>query len=806
MENVYIEGINFTGNSGNLPRWASEAAMNSLSSEVKNLSKALLKSTGGSSGSSSDKLNKAQKNTIEEFENLSNTIEDFGARANAVGSSMEEFGKTAKESKGIFSSASGTVRSGLSSISNKSKGVASKFSFLKGIVGKTLPVIGALGAAISTLIGFVTKTADAMMSVFNSGVTLQRGMFQLRKAAGVAAMPLEDFSSMLVKSSAVVASLGENGAMALANITKSTRQLARSQGLYGLTMEQLTEYTGTYLETLRLQNILEKTNRAQAVNDYIKDLTLFSQVLGKSREEIAKEAQDFSERVDVFGVLQSLPEDIRKNATDTYNKAVMGIAGSFGDSSEEFNEVFADLVVNVNDYQNEFIRVLQSNNPVLADRIISFANGVRDGTVKQDQVNERLAGIISGFRNMSDEQRAFFSSQIEIGKTFSEGSKSIMGLLRQSESITEEQLERLKKGLTKNVDEEVSLIQQYRDEMRNITGSFQQFIAEVFMKNLDTVKELMGMVTERTGDLAKFVKDMLDIAIKLVDPNTREETWKKIEERISTVLNDLIDNLLESISRAIKEKINPFSRSTEQRQAQETSFSIQTSEIEKAKQNVDEDKKKKIDKLNEVLGNVIKHEDFVDDITGSDKVSALSKLMKSSNKLDVDIEKILQPIIKQDKNFREVFNKLKKVSEAGGDLQKIESINDLERKSMQASILNARRRRRAREEITEDREIRPRATPVREQQVGGIGPRTTPARNQIEASRENIRSNQELEPLRIPERDEVFNKIANGLDYLARKADESAKHQEEMVRKQGEAVKATKTTSKELKNSKNELR
>jgi hypothetical protein len=161
------------------------------------------------------------------------------------------------------------------------------------ILGK---VIG--GEAIAHILKAGLDLSKTYRSLSDVGQTFNGSMIDMARQAGAAGLPLSTFSQMLEKNSTAAAVLLENtngNKTSLGELQKSVRDNTRQFGFYGMSLEQISDLTGDYTETLRLQGRTADIDARQTGIDIAKfsqEISDFSAVTGKSRAEIAKETND----------------------------------------------------------------------------------------------------------------------------------------------------------------------------------------------------------------------------------------------------------------------------------------------------------------------------------------------------------------------------------------------------------------------------------------------------------------------------------------------------------------------------------
>lgn len=803
-ENVTIDNIKFSGQGGKMPMWSTEKTMQAMHEEVKNLARVLLKKTGGSKSDSS--LTKSQKELIAAFEKLDDASESVAAKAAKLGDIFEDTGKSADEASKDLSENMKSTGGMLSGLKSPIGGATGMFQKLKSPMGMAITGFGAIGAGIFQLVNGLVEMTDTFFDLYNSGVTFEQGLFELKLAAGQAAMPLDDFAKTLLESSAVVKSFGKNGAVVYANILRQTRELTMSQGMFGMSLEQVNSLTSDYMESQRMRGLLEGQTQAQLAQrnaEYLENLTLFSQAIGKSREEIAAETQAITTRADVFAFFNTLPEQTRQHASKIFEQASAGIAGLFKESSEDVNTLLADIIVEPSRaLQSDLFKSLLATNNKAAKQLLRFGENIGRGAMTTDQVNEELANIVVSLKNTGQAGSETLRTFTRFDNQLKEGAMTQARILQDVASIGDDSLKMLRDGTKTELDETSKSIQTFRELFRTIFGKLSEFQAEFFLNNKGTIDKFMSTISERAVEFTEVVKDLFDIAIKLLDPDTREQTWNDITAKISEVLGEFVDRLLNSIGQSIDETINPFSRSTSQRRAQEEASKRLDQEYAKIIESEDKALSDRAKHVKGVLKGLLENEDFVDDIDSVDTDTlkkTFNQILDANEDLGVDFSKILQPILSADEDFREIYQEILK-ERAGrmqaktffetGDMSAFKS--DLGDKPVTAPNISAENQR------NQISLIQNRPT------VAGVGPRSFANRNRNDMITSELTRAPEI--AESSNNNQAIKEMADQMKKMVEVSEKTAMHTESMVNAQMKTTNATKETARQIKINGNTIR
>ena len=152
--------------------------------------------------------------------------------------------------------------------------------------------------ATGGLISGVARSFDYMIETFTSlsqvGAQFGNDMLGMQRAANEARLPLGEFSALIQDNAPALASLfnsTQEGARQMIGFTKGVRDAASDEGLYGLgiTVEDLNEYMGTYLQTQRFRGRAAAVSQQVVIDQtikYTKELDLLAKLTGTSRKAL----------------------------------------------------------------------------------------------------------------------------------------------------------------------------------------------------------------------------------------------------------------------------------------------------------------------------------------------------------------------------------------------------------------------------------------------------------------------------------------------------------------------------------------
>jgi hypothetical protein len=441
--------------------------------------------------------------------------------------------------------------SGFGDLTSTAMSVGKGFSQVSKGLGPLGFVLGTTVTALSGLIQFVMNTAETYVHLRQNGIAFSDGLGGLRMAAAEAALPLDDFGKVLIQNSAVVTSFGTDGARVFGQLSRATREQVRSFGGLSISAEEVNEYLGDYLDAQRQAGLIDKMSQSEqtrAAAEYMDSLDSFSQILGKSRKDLAAASKDQVKAVNLQSALSGMPEELRATVLENVK---LGSA-AFTNLGPEFSTMMTNLVATggrpVTDFGKRFI----AQSGPLGQEVIAFARRMREGKVSQGELTgfmrklkdqagplaERFSGLgaqigdsdpvlaawiqtINTARAMNLEQNKTTDPLIIALQQFDEGLKKVksvidamFGSLLKENGAFSEQMSKLTKWISTEVEPALKravdfLIKLFDEE--GFAGGFEKLfqmamskLEIIFADAWDAVMAKMGVKTDRAEQKEKF--------------------------------------------------------------------------------------------------------------------------------------------------------------------------------------------------------------------------------------------------------------------------------------------------------------
>lgn len=543
INNVVIKGLD-----SKLPKWATEGTLRELEDEVKKLVVVMSRKK--------DIISLKTKESQENLGNFNDSLKELMEEQKGQQFSIRKFIKNvnshAEEATDAIEKIKVAGHSGytsMSALTNVGQGLTSIFKTMSTPAGFASVAMLGLVEGFESLAKYLSETVGVLLKVYDTGLTFQNSLGELRFAASDAAMPLNDFGQMLIKNSALIKSFGANGVKGFANVLKQTQNLAKSQGYYGLTLSQINEYAADYMETLRLQGVLTKMSdddRANAGNEYIKQLTAYSQVLGKSRGQIDKETKNILNSSLVIAGKAQLSKTQSKN----FDKTIMQIVGGMGSVGEVFGDQFSKSAFTFQGQVDEMSQAMYLAGNDVGDSFNTLARtlGDKNNTLTSDQTTEMTLSFLKNLKNMSKESLNTLDMQSKVGN---EQARLILAAYNQ---LQDADLDKLIAENAKGPGIVERAWVNIQNAYSRIQASFQNIFAQFIENNSGILTSIATNMDNFAQYLAIQLQGVLTWISEIVNPATRE---KAIGD-IMTGVQSLIETIIVDVGKALVSAVYSF--------------------------------------------------------------------------------------------------------------------------------------------------------------------------------------------------------------------------------------------------------
>ncbi len=243
---------------------------------------------------------------------------------------------------------------------------------------------------LKTLGNRLDVNIETFRQLSQTGANFGESIIDLRQSAAEAALPLDDFASLVASNSQNLAALFGTttiGAKRIAALGAETRRLGVERlAPLGFTVDEINETLLLNLDSQRRTGVLNRLTDEQRINSAItfaEELDRLAKLTGAQRDELRAQIEQQQSNERFQAALQGQTEETRRR--------LQGFAGTVGNLAPNLNEGFQDLIANAGVPVTESALQLVQNIPQ-AQKIIQ---GLISGTLTSEQALGQLRDAAS---------------------------------------------------------------------------------------------------------------------------------------------------------------------------------------------------------------------------------------------------------------------------------------------------------------------------------------------------------------------------------------------------------------------------
>ena len=249
---------------------------------------------------------------------------------------------------------------------------------------------------LGTLGNRLDVNIETFRQLSQSGANFGQSIVQLRTAAAEAALPLDDFATLVASNSQNLAALfgtSTIGAQEIARLGRTVREVGIDRlAPLGFTVDEINETLLLNLDSQRRTGVLNQltdTQRRNSALDFAEELDRLAKLTGAQRDELRSqiESQQSNERFQV--ALQGQTEETRRR--------LQGFAATVGNIAPGLNEGFQDLIANAGVPVTESALALVQNIPGARNVIQDLISGVVSSEQALGQISSLATQSIDRF-------------------------------------------------------------------------------------------------------------------------------------------------------------------------------------------------------------------------------------------------------------------------------------------------------------------------------------------------------------------------------------------------------------------------
>ncbi len=489
-DKITIENINW--DDSNLPKWATEATQLKIAKAL-----GAMKKTDDKEEKENKKQTKSLQDVVKRVEQLNKTSAESSKKM--VAQLNKKGGDYTKD----------LVKKNIQTPFKSVNMAIQKFAGKLGIVGAAL---GVVAASIGFVIGRLKQFSDSFRQVFAMGFRMEQGSLGLAKAAVAAEMGINQYTELLGKFST---SVGIIGAKSFSDLNVAIRDNLQAQGMLGMSLSELAEYTGDFMDQLRTASMLgNKSNDEleELVVRYAQNITAFSQLANVSRDQIAAIIKS-STAVEAFtNKLNLLPATVQSRVL----QAAQTVTGMFAGLGTEFGDQLASTFTTA--YGRGGLFFTEAGRELLAvnrDLYNSLSNIINNLDAMDDQGAARATSeLITQIANTSDAERARLQVIERSNTQYAGAARQQIALINQVQEIQRKgaleqykDLQRLRRE--SQIDRLSKAFINFERVTAKLSVAFNKFFTELFGNDriLGAISGALDQITELGIDVAKRLVD-----------------------------------------------------------------------------------------------------------------------------------------------------------------------------------------------------------------------------------------------------------------------------------------------------------
>lgn len=427
------------------------------------------------------------------------------------------------------------VSSGADEAVNAFKTLATKI--LGGAVGGVL--IGGLADWSMSL----TKSYREMAEV---GQSFTGGLLDMSRSAAQSGVSLEEFGRMMTRNSAAVAQFSKRGS-GFGALASDVRKLSEEFGMYGYTVQALNDFTGDYIEDMRLGGRLEELDRTAAgksINNLAKTTTELAGAFGKSRSAITEDARQAQRTTQYMSRMMLMSAEDQRKFKDTFGAAITGLAAQPGEAGKVLSKMMAETAGNMGSavFSEGANMFLQAGMPQVMGMMQDLSAQIENGA---DPVEAQLAFV----RQLKAEGTASLDSLRAQALAGNKSAEEAIRVLSELNAVSDEEFRRRAKAAEQQSKLTKALLN-FENVWARLTGTVRDKVLAFFESFIDQFDAF-----EKAGGF-KELQDALSLAGKHISRwlgVTFDNTGAAETSGFLKLLTDSTTNLVKSFTETTKD-------------------------------------------------------------------------------------------------------------------------------------------------------------------------------------------------------------------------------------------------------------
>ena len=444
--------------------------------------------------------------------------------------SLEDLEEQVEETSSMLARGFGQLSQMVQGLAHEFLGGSTSISdFASHITGalSAIPIVGPLvGGALQLLVSVVDQNIQTFREMSQVGVDFGASIMGAKLAATQAGLSLETFQNVISQNSESLALFAGGASEGAKRFAQISGQIQKNMGpqfsKLGMTMEETAEYTADYLEMQTSLGRAQKMSNREleaGIASTVLEVDKLARVTGKRRDQVMAEMKENM----ADKRLKLIFNTMEKGAQENLN----GVLTMMGSASPDLKDAITEMVATGGVPLGEMGQDLVRLNPQLA----AMSEGLKNGTVTQDQFMAEIRKTAEMADNLSDAQKEQYSTLAAMGSSVGSAIIEIIGMKNAGKNLTDAQKQQLEafESREKATADFERVLQETKNkiyddlissgiftEISELMGSFTTWLASPngtarimeFTNSISTkFKELLEAF--KSGNLMQYVKDML---------------------------------------------------------------------------------------------------------------------------------------------------------------------------------------------------------------------------------------------------------------------------------------------------------
>lgn len=313
------------------------------------------------------------------------------------------FDEVRKASDNLAKSLYSSTKSASSSIMNFGESMKDAGSAVKWFAG----LFGVAGLG-----GLIANSMDQYREFIKVGQTFSGSMSNMGRIAALTHQSLEDMYKGFRAGGQAAATLGVEQFSQLSSVVRDN---IRNFGSFGLSINEVNNFMGDQIETLRLSGLLDSINRNRLAKDFAElqiQTTGLSAVTGRAREDILKQTMAFQQQNLAFrGYMAGVPDSIKGAVHDSLQNSINIFSSLPGELGKVLSSGLSEGLTFGSVYMSETFKDVA----LMAPNVANALDEVRAIAERGGDTTEASLATIEAFRDIGPDVISMLNMQAHSG-------------------------------------------------------------------------------------------------------------------------------------------------------------------------------------------------------------------------------------------------------------------------------------------------------------------------------------------------------------------------------------------------------